>query len=62
MPGELTVQDAGMQTLQLAGTSQALRHLVVMTDNAEIDLWADAQGRLQRLYWSAPQLEAVRQH
>ncbi len=62
MPGELTVQDAGMQTLQLAGTGQPLRHLVVLTDNAEIDLWVDAQGRLQRLYWGAPQLEALRQH
>jgi hypothetical protein len=62
MPGELTVQDAGMQTLKLGGTDQPLRHLVVIADNAEIDLWVDAQGRLQRLYWSAPQLEALRQH
>jgi hypothetical protein len=62
MPGELTVQDAGLQPLKLVGTEQLLRHLVVVTDNAEIDLWVDAQGRLQRLYWSAPQLEALRQH
>jgi hypothetical protein len=62
MPGELTVQDAGMQTLTLAGTDQPLRHLVVLADNAEIDLWVDAQGRLQRLYWSGPQLEVLREH
>jgi hypothetical protein len=61
IPGELTVQDAGLDNPKLAGSDQALRHLVVTTDNAEIDLWVDTQGRLQRLYWSAPQLEALRQ-
>ena len=62
VPGELTVQDAGFENVELTGSAQSLRHLVVTTDNAEIDLWVDTQGRLQRLYWSAPQLEALRQH
>lgn len=60
-PGALTVQDAGLETINLVGRQQSLRHLVVLTDNAEIDLWEDGQGRLQRLYWSAPQVEALRQ-
>ncbi len=59
-PGALTVQDAGMETIELAGGKSPLRHLVVLSDNAQIDLWVDAQNRLQRLYWSAPQIEALR--
>jgi hypothetical protein len=62
MPGVLTVEDTGMATINLAGNPQSLRHLVVVSDNAEIDLWVDSQGRLQRLYWSTPQLEGLRQH
>jgi hypothetical protein len=62
LPGVLSVQDVGMEPVQVAGRSQSLRHLVVLSDNADIDLWVDAQGRLQRLYWSTPRLEALRQH
>ena len=61
VPGTLTVQDAGMETIQLAGSERQLRHLVVLSDNAQIDLWVDEDYRLQRLYWSAPQIEAIRQ-
>jgi hypothetical protein len=61
LPGELTVQDAGMENIQLAGKAQSLRHLVVSTDNAQIDLWQDAEGRLVRLYWSSAKLEALRE-
>lgn len=60
MPGELTVQDAGTENLPPAGTTQPLRHLVVTTDNAQIDLWEDAAGHLERLYWSTQKLEALR--
>jgi hypothetical protein len=61
LPGLLTVQDAGMDSIKLAGKEQSLRHLIVVTDNAQIDLWVDGQGRLQRLYWSEPEVEALRQ-
>jgi hypothetical protein len=62
LPGVLTVQDAGLEAIKVAGSSQSLRHLVVISDNANIDLWVDSQARLQRLYWSTPKLEALRQH
>lgn len=61
VPGILTVQDAGTETIPLGGSPRALRHLVVLSDNAQIDLWVDENNRLQRLYWSAPQIEALRQ-
>jgi hypothetical protein len=60
-PGTLTVQDAGMETISLGGAQRSLRHLVVLSDNAQIDLWTDENNHLQRLYWGAPQIEAVRQ-
>lgn len=60
-PGGLSVQDAGMETIPLGGSQRALRHLVVLSDNAQIELWVDESNRLQRLYWSAPQIEALRQ-
>lgn len=61
LPGTLTVQDAGTETIPLNGSQRQLRHVVVLSDNAQIDLWVDDNNRLQRLYWSAPQIEAVRQ-
>lgn len=61
LPGSLTIQDAGTQTTTLGGIERQLRHVVVLSDNAQIDLWMDDANRLQRLYWSAPQIEAVRQ-
>ncbi len=60
-PGTLTVQNAGNETISLGGAQRSLRHLVVLSDNAQIDLWTDENNRLQRLYWSEPQIEAVRQ-
>ncbi len=59
-PGTLTVQDAGMETMAVGGSPRSLRHLVVLSDNAQIDLWVDGNDRLQRLYWGVPQIEALR--
>lgn len=61
LPGALTVRDAGMQSVKINGRDEQLRHLVVVTDNAQIDLWVDASGHLQRLLVPAAQLQAVRQ-
>jgi hypothetical protein len=60
VPGALTVQDAGMQTVKMNGQEEELKRVVVVTDNARIDLWVDAQGRLQRLFVPMAQLQAVR--
>ena len=61
VPGTLTVQDAGTETIPLGGSPRELHHLVVLSDNAQIDLWVGEDNRLQRLYWSAAQIEALRQ-
>jgi hypothetical protein len=60
-PGVLTLQDAGTENVDIAGEKRDLQHLVLLTDNAQIDLWADAQHRLQRLMVSESKLEAIRQ-
>jgi hypothetical protein len=60
LPGVLSVQAIGMEELQIAGQKENLQHLVVTTDNAQIDLWVDAQHHLQRVLNSPLQLEAVR--
>jgi len=61
VPGMLTLQDAGLENVDLRGQKQELRHLVMLSDNAQIDFWVDAQHRLQRLLVPASKLEAVRQ-
>lgn len=61
VPGVLTVQDAGMESVDFRGHKETLRHLVVLTDNAAIDLWVDAEQRLQRALHPADKVEALRQ-
>jgi len=60
LPGSLAVQDAGLETVELAKRKLTLRHLVFSTDLKHIDVWADDQGRVQRVYISDGQLDAVR--
>ena len=61
VPGLVTVQDAGMESIDFRGKPETFRHLVVLTDNAEIDMWLDAQNHLQRLLFPSAKGEAVRQ-
>lgn len=56
IPGEITVEAAPDEPGQPGGT----RHLVVVTDQARIDLWADPQERLQKVSIVAAGLVAVR--
>ncbi len=56
VPGEITVQAAPDEPGQPPGT----RHLVVVTDQARIDLWVDRQERLQKVTIASVGLEAVR--
>jgi len=59
-PGVLNVQDVGPEEVNFAGRHEKLRHLVVSTEIARIDLWVDGQQRLQRILIPAVQLEAIR--
>lgn len=61
LPGVVNVQEAGLESIKIAERTGTLRHLVVTTELARIDLWVDAQQRLQRLLIPALQFEAVRQ-
>ncbi len=60
LPGTLDVQDAGPDSVDVGGAKQSLRHFVITTELKQIDLWADEQGHLERVYISDSQLDAVR--
>ncbi len=59
-PTVLTVEDRGSETLDRQGRSERLRHLVVKTERAPIDLWIDDSGRLIRVSNPESQFEALR--
>ena len=59
-PGVLNIQDMGSEEVNFAGRHEKLRHLLVSTDIAKIDLWVDGQQHLQRIFIPSVQLEAVR--
>ena len=61
LPGKIKISETGVEPVRINGQSKSLRHLVVTTDLARIDLWADAQGRLWRVSVPALRFEAVRQ-
>jgi len=60
LPGDLIVEDVGMDEVEVAGQKETLRHLIVGADLAQIELWVDARNHLQRVLIPATQLEAVR--
>lgn len=60
LPGSLDVEDVGEEQVEVGGEKRNLRHLVVTTDLARIDLWADAQDHVQRVSIPAVGIEAVR--
>lgn len=60
LPGMLNVEDAGMEAVTVQGSAVRLRHLVVTTENARINLWIDDQQRLQRVSIPEARLEALR--
>ncbi len=60
LPGDLTVEDQGWESIEIAGVTGKYRHLVLTTELARIDLWLDDQERLQRVFNSSAQFEALR--
>jgi len=60
LPGNLIVEEKERAETDVGGRQEKLRHLVVTTDNAQIDLWADDHDRLQKISIPAAQLEVVR--
>lgn len=60
LPGTLSVEEIGRESVDLGSREQKLHHLLVTTENAQIDLWADDQDRLQKISIPRAQLEVVR--
>lgn len=60
LPGVITVQDLGQETRVAGAKAAGLQHLLVITDQARIDLWIDAGHHVQRLAIPAAQFQAVR--
>ncbi len=60
LPGELTVEDAGKDTASREDAAANLRHLVVTSELARIDLWVDSHNHLQRVAIPDKQFEAIR--
>jgi hypothetical protein len=60
LPSLLTVEDMGNAVTTTDGGTTALRHLLITTDLAHIDLWVDEQQHLERVSVPAAQLEAIR--
>ncbi len=60
LPGELTVEDAGKDSASSEDGKANLRHLVITTDLARIDVWIDNQDHLQRVAIPDKQFEALR--
>jgi len=59
-PGTLSIEETGQETVDVDGNQKKLRHLVLTTENAQLDLWADNQDRLQKLSIAGAQLEVIR--
>ena len=61
LPGQVKMVEMGLEPVHLNGKSESLRHFVVTTELARIDLWADPQGRLWQVSVPAIKFHAVRQ-
>ena len=61
LPGTLSIEEGGEDSVDIDGKTKKLRHLVLTTENAQIDLWADGQDRLQKLSIPTARLEVIRQ-
>ena len=51
----------GMVRVEHEGNDQSLRKLVVKTGQVEIQIWADANGRLMKLVVPAAKVEVLRE-
>jgi hypothetical protein len=60
LPGALNVEDAGEEQAEVGGEKRNLKHLVITTDLARIDLWTDSQDRVERVSIPVAAIEAVR--
>ena len=60
LPGVITMEQAGTGPVTVEGVTVTLRHLVLTTELAHVDLWIDDQARLQVVSVPEAQFQAVR--
>jgi len=60
LPGVITVEAVGTGPVSVEGATLSLRHFVLTTELAHIDLWVDGQGHLQVVSVPEAQFQAVR--
>jgi hypothetical protein len=60
LPGVITVEQTGMEPVSVEGTTLSLRHLILTTELAHVDLWVDDQAHLQVVSVPEAQFQAVR--
>jgi len=60
LPGMINLSLAGTEPVTIAGKQRLLRHFLLATDLAQINLWADEEGRLQMVSVPSAQYQAVR--
>jgi hypothetical protein len=61
LPGLITLQDLGQDAAGAPSKDRPLRHLLLITDQARIDLYVDESHRIQRVAIPAGQFQAIRQ-
>ncbi len=60
LPGSLTIADVGPEPVDVGGREQRLHHLILTTDNAQLELWVDGRDHVQRISIPGAQLDVIR--
>jgi hypothetical protein len=60
MPGVITLKAAGPEPLTVGGEKRTLRHFLLVTEMAQINLWVDDHGHLEMVSAPDAQFQAMR--
>jgi hypothetical protein len=60
LPGVITLNSVGPESVTVDGDKRTLRHFLLTTELAQISLWVDDQGRLQMVSEPGSQFQAIR--
>jgi hypothetical protein len=60
LPGEITLNSTGPESVTVLGNIRTLDHFVLSTELAQISLWVDDRGRLQIVSAPGAQFQAMR--
>ena len=60
LPGEITLNSTGPESVTVLGNIRTLDHFVLSAELAQISLWVDDRGRLQMVSAPGAQFQAMR--